>query len=436
MEAKTMPYSLEAEESVVGACLLDKEAYEKIVGVVNWEDFYSERCAVIFRAIQFLHNNGKIVDAVTISDVLKEKGHLRKVGGLAGIVEIMDQAATSALVEQHANIVREKAKLRQVIRTLSEVTENCYTSIEPVGDIIDRAETQLLELGSDSSVVPYYEVDKLMPEALESLNKLIENPNAVTGIGSGFSELDRITAGFQPSDLIIVAGRPSMGKSAFVFNVAENIAIGKPKNAVAIFSLEMSKDQLVRRIICSQAEIDMYDLRMGKLTKEDKDRIALVSGQISDSRIIIDDTPGITVAELRSKARRMQKKHGKLDLIIVDYLQLMRGKSEASREQEISGISRGLKALAKELNTPIIALSQLNRNLEGRVDKRPLLSDLRDSGQIEQDADVVMLLYRDEVYNSLTERPGEAEVIVAKQRCGATGTAHLRWKKEHTRFTN
>jgi len=198
----------------------------------------------------------------------------------------------------------------------------------------------------------------------------------------------------------------------------------------------MSKDQLVRRIICSQAEIDMYDLRMGKLTKEDKDRIALVSGQISDSRIIIDDTPGITVAELRSKARRMQKKHGKLDLIIVDYLQLMRGKSEASREQEISGISRGLKALAKELNTPIIALSQLNRNLEGRVDKRPLLSDLRDSGQIEQDADVVMLLYRDEVYNSLTERPGEAEVIVAKQRCGATGTAHLRWKKEHTRFTN
>lgn len=443
IQLKVPPHSLEAEESIIGGCFLDPECFERIAGQVSYSDFYYEKNAVVFRAVADLAGLSEPVDIVTVSERLKMSGDLEKVGGISGLAEQMERAVTTANVERYADIVREKALLRRAIQRVAEVTDQLYSTSEPPSVLLDRAESALFEIGGRKQDVCFSKIDSLVVPAVDRLEAILENPSAVTGLESGFDTLDCLTAGFQKGDLIIVAARPSMGKTALVLNMAENISVPNSLtedsvHSVGIFSLEMGKEQLVQRMLCSKAEIDMYDLRAGRCTPDDKRRIAISSGMIGEAEIFIDDTPAISATELRAKARRMARTaRGGLDLIVVDYLQLMRGAgTEQSREQEIANISRSLKSLAKELHVPVIALSQLNRSVEARVDKRPCMADLRDSGQIEQDADVVLLIYRDEVYNPQTLSPGIAELIIAKQRNGATGVAEVGWNARYTKFTN
>ena len=430
------PHSQEAEESVLGALLTDAEAFDRVSQLVSPDDFYVERHSRIFTAVLALCSQARPADVITVTEVLKHSGELQRVGGTAYLVELAERVVTAANVEHYARLIHDKATLRRLIRTSSEILAGAYESRGSTRDFLDKAEQSIFELSSESQRGMLRRLDSFLGDAVVRIEQLFEKKSDVTGVATGYYDLDHKTAGLQPSDLIIVAGRPSMGKTAFCLNIAE-YAAGECQVGVAVFSMEMSSDQLVMRMLCSQAEIDNARVRTGNLQDRDIKNIALTAGRLGSAPIYIDDSPGQTVLEIRAKARRL--KHdpkANLGLIIIDYLQLMRGTGEDSREQEISAISRSLKALAKELSVPIVALSQLNRQVELRADKRPGMADLRESGALEQDADVIIFLYRDEQYNAETPEPGVAEIIIAKQRNGPTGTVRLMFDKAFARFRN
>ena len=416
------PQFLEGERAILGGLLIDNEALPKVLAILTPDDFYREAHRNIFRAIFDLFNKNEPVDLITLTSGLKEKGVFENVGGAVFLMELIDAVPSAANILHYTKVVKEKAILRQLISAATEISTRCYEDQQDVGEFLDEAEQILFKVGESRIGTAFSHISELMKSSFETIERLYERKENITGVASGFKDLDAMTAGFQNSDLIIVAGRPSMGKTSFALNVGMNAATeyGRP---TAIFSLEMSKEQIALRILCAKAKVNLKSLRTGYLTPEDWGRLTLAVGNISDSPLYVDDTPAISTLEIRAKARRL-KKETDLGLIIVDYLQLMKGPGRGdSREKEISEISRSLKALAKELNIPVIALSQLNRKVEERPNKRPQLADLRESGAIEQDADVIIFIYRDEVYNKSEDNPkkGEAEIIIGKQRNGPIG---------------
>ncbi|MBU1995541.1 MAG: replicative DNA helicase [Candidatus Omnitrophica bacterium] len=434
-EIRVPPQNIAAEKSVLGSMLIDEDAIGLAVEVLNETWFYDDAYRKIYKAIIDLYNSRKNVDLITLSDNLKSDGFLEDIGGVAYLSTIVDFVPTSANVEHYAQIVKEKGILRKLIKNSTQIVTECFSATGKVEEIVDNAEKLIFEIAELKQNQQSYQIKDLIKEGMENLDKLYQRKEHITGVSSGFDKIDKMTSGLQKSDLIIVAGRPSMGKSALAVSIAENVSIVGGKN-VAIFSLEMSKEQLVQRMLCSQARVDAHKVRSGFLSPSDWPKLTSAAAKLSGSKIFIDDTPAISALELRAKARRLKANHG-LDLIILDYLQLMRGSTKSdSRQQEISEISRSLKALARELSVPFIALSQLSRAVEARQDHRPQLSDLRESGAIEQDADVVVLLMREEYYNPTEENRGIADVIIAKQRNGPVGTLKLQFTKEYMRFEN
>ena len=432
---RIMPHSIEAEQSVIGSMIMDKEAIVIASEIVTADDFYSQQYAALFDAMVDMYNAGQPVDLITLQAKLKEKGVPAQVSSLDYVRELLATVPTSANVRYYATIVMEKAVERRLIKIAEGIANDCYNGTEPLETILAETEKKVFGLLQNRAGGEYVPIKQVVLNALSKIAMASKQAGAVTGISTGFIDLDARTAGFQPSDLILLAARPSMGKTAIVLNIAQHIAI-KEGLTTAIFSLEMSKEQLVNRFLSAESSVDAQLIRNGNLSPEQWTKLVEGAGVIGESKLIIDDTPGITINELRSKCRKYKLDHD-LKIIIIDYLQLMsgNGKSE-SRQQEISEISRALKALARELNVPVIALSQLSRQVEQRPDHRPMLSDLRESGAIEQDADVVMFLYRDEYYNKDSPDKGKAELIVAKQRNGPTGTVYLAWIAENTRFAN
>jgi len=432
---KLPPQSIEAEEAVLGGVLLDNSAIDRALELVTPDEFYRESHRRIMRAMLELNQRSEPVDLITLADVLKARGELADVGGAAYLAELADKVPTAANTAYYARIVRQKAILRSLIQTATEIAMAGYESGADVDQFLDEAEHKIFEISERKVRPTFFRIRDIMVDSMKAIEQLYERKELVTGVPSGFVDLDRMTAGLQPSDLIIVAGRPSMGKTAFALNIAEYAAV-QSKIGVAVFSLEMSKEQLVLRLLCSQARVDQSKVRAGFAAERDFPRLALAASRLADSPIYIDDTPALSVLELRAKARRLKRdRDANLGLIVVDYLQLMRGHDTDSREQEISSISRSLKALAKELNVPVVALSQLNRQVESRADKRPVMADLRESGAIEQDADVIAFLFRPIVYDKGAEERA-AEVIIGKQRNGPTGTVQLTFMSEFTRFEN
>jgi replicative DNA helicase len=430
------PQNLDAEESVLGAILLDNTALDRVATMLQPDDFYRESHRRIFRAMQALADRSEPADLITLGEMLRTRGELADVGGASYLAELAERVPTAANVAHYARMVRDKAVLRNLISTATSIAERGFAG-QDVKELLDRAEQEIFSL-SDREVRPaFVRLDGLLNSTFDTIERLYEQKQAVTGVPTGFLDLDRLTAGLQPSDLIIVAGRPSMGKTALCMNIAENAAL-KADVGVAIFSLEMSKEQLAMRMLCSQAHVDLKRVRTGHLNDDEFRRLAEAASSLSEAKIYIDDTPALTVLELRAKARRLSRDaSANLKLVIVDYLQLMRSsEGKDSREQEISEISRSLKALAKELSLPVIALSQLNRQVENRHPPKPRLADLRESGAIEQDADVIAFIYREEVYDEDTPRKGIAEIIVAKQRNGPLGNVDLAFLREFTRFEN
>jgi replicative DNA helicase len=436
---KVPPHSLEAEAAVLGAILLDNTALDRVAEVVTAEDFYREAHRKIFRAATELSQRSEPIDLLTLTEALKTRGELPEIGGAGYVSELTDRALSAANIQYHARIVREKAILRGLISTAAEIVARGYEAREDVTRFVDEAEQAIYQIAEKKTRASFTRVGDMITETFRQIEQLYERKEMVTGVPTGFTDLDRMTAGLQPSDLIIVAGRPSMGKTSFCLNIAEHVAIEKGIG-VAVFSLEMSKEQLVLRMLCSQARVDLSKVRTGFLAQKDFPRLAEAAGRIHDAPIYVDDTPALSALEVRAKSRRLKRtKEANLGLIIVDYLQLMRGSSgrDDSREQEISQISGSLKALAKELRVPVIALSQLNRQVESRQPPKPRMADLRESGAIEQDADVIAFIYRDEVYNpQSTESKGKAEIIIAKQRNGPIGDIELTFLHEYTRFEN
>jgi len=438
LSPKVPPHSLEAEAAVLGAILLENAALDRIADVVSAEDFYREVHRKVFRAALDLSERSEPIDLLTLTEALRTRGELAEIGGAAYISELADRALSAANIQYHARIVREKAILRGLISTASEIVTRGYEAREEVGRFVDEAEQAMYQIAEKRARGAFTRVGDLITDTFRQIEQLYERKEMVTGVPTGFTDLDRMTAGLQPSDLIIVAGRPSMGKTSFCLNIAEHVAIEKGIG-VAVFSLEMSKEQLVLRMLCSQARVDLSKVRTGFLAQKDFPRLAEAAGRIHDAPIYVDDTPALSALELRAKARRLKRvKEANLGLIVVDYLQLMRGSGsrDESREQEISQISGSLKALAKELQVPVIALSQLNRQVEGRNPPKPRMADLRESGAIEQDADVIAFIYRDELYNPQSRDQGVAEILVAKQRNGPTGDVRLAFRSEFTRFEN
>lgn len=432
---KIPPHSVEAERSVIGSMLLDKDAITTASEIVTSEDFYQHQYEVLFAAMIELFNEGKPVDLITLQNRLREKELPPELSSLEFIRELITAVPTSANVKYYANIVKEKAVLRRLIKVTESITNQCYLNKEKLESILQDTEKQVFDVIQNRTSGDFVSIKDIVIKSLESIEAAAKNKGSVTGIATGFYDLDYKTAGFQPSDLILIAARPSMGKTAFVLNIAEYVAL-KSKLTTAIFSLEMSKDQLVKRIISMNSKVDSQAIRSGELLDEDWIKIAESARTIGNSNLIIDDTPGISISELRSKCRKYKLEHN-LGLVIIDYLQLMSGsKKSESRQQEISEISRSLKALAREINAPVVALSQLSRAVEQRPDKRPMLSDLRESGAIEQDADVVMFIYRDDYYNHDSEEAGVSEIIIGKQRNGPTGTVKLAWQSQYTKFAN
>lgn len=431
------PHSIEAEQSVVGAMLIDKDAITTASEIICGDDFYQTAYGVVFDSVVELFNEGKPVDLVTLQNRLKEKEVPEEISSLEFVRDLVAAVPTSANVKYYAEIVAEKATLRKMIRLNEEIANACYLAKEPVEAIMERTEKKVFELVQNRNTGDYVPIKQVVLNALERIEKASKSKGTVTGIPTGFIDLDYKTSGLQPSDFILVAARPSMGKTAFVLNIAQHVAFRQNKT-VAIFSLEMSKEQLVNRLFSLESYVDAQLLRTGNLKDSDWEKLIEGAGTIGKSNLIIDDTPGISISEMRSKCRKYKLEHG-LDLIIIDYLQLMSGgvgKRSDSRQQEISDISRSLKALARELNVPVISLSQLSRAVEQRPDHRPMLSDLRESGAIEQDADVVMFIYRDDYYHKDTEHVNEAEIIIAKQRNGPIGTVTLTWLPQYTKFAN
>ena len=434
---RVMPHSIEAEQSVVGAMLMDKDAIITASEIISGQDFYQTAYGVIFDSMVELFNEGKPVDLITLQERLKEKDVPPEISSLEFVRDLVTAVPTSANVKHYADIVADKSMMRKLIKLNDDISNTCYAGNEPLAGILEKTEKSVFELLQKRNSGEYTPIKDIVLNALDKIEKASKNKGAVTGIPTGFIDLDYKLSGLQPSDLILVAARPSMGKTAFVLNIAQYVAFKKEKG-VAIFSLEMSKEQLVNRLFSLESQVDSQSIRTGNLKDSDWEKLIEGAGIIGKSNLIIDDTPGISVSELRSKCRKYKLEHD-IQLIIIDYLQLMSGsvggRSE-SRQQEISEISRSLKALARELNVPVVALSQLSRAVESRPDKRPMLSDLRESGAIEQDADVVMFIYRDEYYNKDSEYKKQAEIIIAKQRNGPVGTVHLAWLADYTKFAN
>ncbi|MGN0252363.1 MAG: replicative DNA helicase [Oliverpabstia sp.] len=433
---RILPHSEEAERSVIGCMMMSRDAIMTASEILAGEDFYLQQFGVVFDAMVELYNEGKPVDFVTLPEKLKEKDVPPEVSSMEFAKDMLNAVPTSANVKYYANIVSEKAMLRRLIKLNEEIANTCYLSREPVEDILEDTEKRMFQLLQKRNSGEYVPIRQVVLNALEKIEQASQLKGTVTGIPTGFVDLDYKTSGLQPSDFILVAARPSMGKTAFVLNIAQYMAFRKDKT-VAIFSLEMSKEQLVNRLFSLESKVDSQKIRTGNLEDEDWSKLIEGAGIIGNSHLIIDDTPGISISELRSKCRKFKLEQG-LDIIIIDYLQLMSGsgRSGDSRQQEISDISRALKGVARELNVPVVALSQLSRAVEKRDDKRPMLSDLRESGAIEQDADVVMFIYREDYYKKDTENKNMAEIIIAKQRNGPIGTVNLVWMPEYTRFVN
>ncbi|WP_027339652.1 replicative DNA helicase [Halonatronum saccharophilum] len=429
------PNSLDAEKSTLGSMLLDRDAIAKVIEILKSDDFYRQAHSIIFNAINRLFDKGEPVDLVTITEELREKEELESVGGASYITSLVNSVPTAANVEYYAKIVEEKSILRRLIKISHQMSQLAYEGENEVAHILDNAEQLVFNVTQRRRVQSFDGIKDILMETFDNLEKLYNHKGDVTGIPTGFRDLDKMTSGFQRSDLVILAARPSMGKTALALNIAQHAAV-KENASVAIFSLEMSKAQLVQRMLCSEAQVDSHRLRTGFLNENDWRRISQAAGRLGESKIFIDDTAGISVMEMRAKARRIQAEHG-LDLILIDYLQLMQGSGGSeSRQQEVSDISRSLKGLARELDVPVVSLSQLSRAVEQRNDKRPQLSDLRSSGSIEQDADVVAFIYRDDYYNPDSERAGITEIIIGKQRNGPVGTVELAFQKEYTRFVD
>ena len=433
---RILPHSIEAEQSVVGSMLMGREAIMAASEMLTSDDFYQHQYGVIFDAMVELFNEGKPVDLVTLQDRLKEKDLPPEITSMEFVRDLLNAVPTSANVRHYATIVSEKAVLRRLIKLSEEIENECYLNKEPVEVILEETEKRMFKLLQQRNSGDYVPIRQVVMNTLENIERASKTKGNVTGLATGFTDLDYKTSGFQPSDFILVAARPSMGKTAFVLNIAQYMAFKKDK-AVAIFSLEMSREQLMNRLFSMESKVDSQSLRTGNLKDEEWSKLIESAGIIGESNLIIDDTPGISIAEMRSKCRKYKLEHG-LDIIIIDYLQLMTGSGRGSdsRQQEISDISRSLKALARELNVPVVALSQLSRAVEQRTDHRPMLSDLRESGAIEQDADVVMFIYRDDYYNKDSEDKGIAEIIIARQRNGPIGTVNLVWLPDYTKFAN
>ncbi len=433
---RVLPHSIEAEQSVIGSMLMNRDAIITSMDILTGEDFYQRQYGVMFDCITELFNEGKPVDLVTLQDRLKEKDVPPEVSSLDFVRNIMETVPTSANVRYYANIVKDKSILRSLIRATEEVTNECYLDSEPLEDIMADTEKKIFDLLQSRNSSEFVPIRQIAIDVMERIEKAAANKEPVTGIPTGFVDLDYKTSGFQPSDLILIAARPSMGKTAFVLNIADYVAV-KKKIPVLIFSLEMSKEQLVNRLLSMESSVDSQKLRTGTLSDSDWDAVVEGVKSIGGSQLMIDDTPGISVAEVRSRCRKVKLEHG-LGMVIIDYLQLMSGSSRnaENRQQEISEISRSLKALAREIDAPVVALSQLSRACEARNDHRPLLSDLRESGAIEQDADVVMFIYRDDYYNKDSEAKDMAEIIIAKQRNGPIGTIDLVWMPQYTKFAS
>jgi len=433
---KVPPHSVEAEQSVIGGLLLDNRAWDRIGDILVADDFYRREHRLIFNAIASLCEESGPADVVTVSERLQKNGDIDAAGGLSYLASVANNTPSAANIVAYTNIVRERSVLRQLLRAASDITSATY---QPEGrgatELLDFAEKRVLDISEKGprrgEVKP---IAKLLSEAVDRIDNLFRSQSAITGVSSGFMDLDEKTSGLQRSDLIIIAGRPSMGKTSLAMNIVENAAVGHKMKA-AVFSMEMPGSQLAMRMMSSLGRINAHRMRTGKLNDDDWPRLTSAVSLLNEAPIFIDDTPGLTTLDLRARARRIKREHG-LDMIVVDYLQLMTGGGEENRATEISNITRGLKNLAKELNVPVIALSQLNRSVESRNDKRPVMSDLRESGAIEQDADLILFVYRDEVYREDSPDKGIAEIIIAKQRNGPIGTVRLTFLGEYTKFEN
>ncbi len=430
------PHNQEAEQSVLGAIFLEPQALITAAEIVMPEDFYRVAHQKIFQTMIRLSDQGKAIDVVTVTEELSAKKELEDVGGITYISEIANSVPTAANIGHYAKIVEEKSILRRLIRVATTIVEDGFTREDEVEALLSEAERKMMEVANRKNAGDFKHIKDVLVETYDNIEKLHTRKGDVTGIPTGFRDLDKVTAGFQRNDLIIVAARPSVGKTAFSLNVAQNVATKTNEN-VAIFSLEMGAEQLVMRMLCAEGNIDAQVLRTGSLTTEDWRKLTMAMGSLSNAGIFIDDTPGIRVNEIRAKCRRLKQEYG-LGMILIDYLQLIQGSggSQANRQQEVSEISRSLKGLARELQVPVIALSQLSRGVEQRQDKRPMMSDLRESGSIEQDADIVAFLYREDYYDKETENQNMIEIIIAKQRNGPTGTVTLAFVKEYNKFVN
>ena len=433
---KVPPHDIEAEQAILGSMLTDRDAVISAIEVLKPDDFYREDNKIIYEAILNLYNRSEPIDVITVRAELETMGKIDNVGGLEYLVELPDKVPTTANSMKYIKIVEEKSSLRKLIKTANEIIELGYDPTEDVDDIMESAEKKIFNIMQDKDQKGYSPLKDVLVESFTKLEELYNRKQHITGVPSGFIDLDYRTAGFHGSELILIAARPAMGKTAFALNIASNAAL-RANVPVAVFSLEMSKEQLVNRILSSESMVDSNKIRTGKLDEEDWSKLAETIGPLSEGEMYIDDTPGINIMEIRAKCRKL-KIEKNIGLVVIDYLQLIQGtgRRNGSREQEISEISRSLKILAKEIDVPVIALSQLSRAAEQRPDHRPTLSDLRESGAIEQDADIVMFLYRDDYYNQDSEKKGIAEVILAKHRGGSTGTVDLRWIGNYTKFVN
>ena len=433
---RVLPHSIEAEQSVIGSMLMDKDAVPAVVDILDKEDFYSTQYGIMFESMVELFNEAKPIDLVTVQNRLKEKDVPPEVASLEAVKEIFNTVPTATNVKSYAAIVHDKAVMRRLIKTSEGIANTCYAGKESLDVILEDTEKNIFKVVQQKKHGDLTPIGEVAENVLSKIEKASKTKEKITGVPTGFSDLDNMTSGFQPSDLVLIAARPSMGKTALVLNIIRHVAM-KKKRPSMIFSLEMSKEQLVNRLLAMESNINSQRLRTGELGDADWEQLVQAVLEVSKSPLVIDDTPGITVTELRSKCRKIKLEKG-LDLIVIDYLQLMSGSSRRNenRQQEVSEISRNLKAIAREMECPVIALSQLSRAPDQRPDHRPQLSDLRESGAIEQDADIVMFIYRDERYNPDTDHPGEAELIVAKQRNGPTGTVNLVWKQDTTKFVS
>lgn len=429
------PHSVEAEQSVLGSILLDKEAIISVSETLVADDFYKEAHKVIYESMLKLYNNQSEIDLITLADELRDQGYLNDIGGLPYLTSLSTIVPTTSNIKYYVNIVKDKSVVRQLISAANDIINSGYDGSLKIGDVLENAEKKIFDISQERINNDFQQINQVLKDTYDMIEKLYTEKNEVTGLTTGFRDLNKKINGFQKSDLLLVAARPAMGKTAFALNLVQNASL-KGDASVAVFSLEMSKEQLVQRMLSAQSNVELKKIKTGKLGANDWPRIIEAMAVLSEAKIHIDDTPGIKISELRSKCRKLKIEKG-LDLVLIDYLQLMEGEgNNESRQQEIAKISRSLKILAKELNCPVVALSQLSRAPEQRADHRPMLSDLRESGSIEQDADIVMFLYRDEYYNPDTERKNIGEVIVSKNRHGETGTVELVWFGEVQKFAD